>query len=406
MTHGNNSVLTSAFAQLLFTDVDGRARSFDVPTSRLDSVKLRQTIDASAVTHGLSGHRDIRLVPDLAAEYLVGGERWLMCDSHTEKGDLIDSRAMLRSQVEFLENLGYSALIGTEAEFFLFEPGTPRPQPSDRRGYWEAAGSTRGQAVCREVMSQLHQCGIPPIGSHHEVSSGQWEVIFEHGDPVQAADRFIVFKLITRQVAARHGLLASFMPRPSPTLFGNALHVHASLVDSKSGRPVFYDANAEHGLSTVFHAFRRGAMARSQALTGLANSTVNSFRRLVPGSGSPTTVQWSATERSVAWKGVCAGPQTRLEWRTPDSACNIYALLAALLAAGADGIRTMPSADPPATSLPRTLDAALAALEADDVLTRTLDGFLPVYLASRRAELDDWSSAVTDWEIDRFLESV
>ncbi|MEU5840001.1 glutamine synthetase family protein [Streptomyces diacarni] len=394
------------FAQLVFTDIDGRARSFDVPSARLDGNISPPTLDASAVTHGLSDHHDIQLVPDPAAEYLVDGEPWLMCGTRTGEEDTIDARAALQSQVESLANLGFSAFVGTEIEFFLFELGGAQPQPSDRRGYWQAVGSTRGQAVCREVMTLLQQCGIRPLGSHHEVAHGQWEIIFEHSDPVQAGDRFVIFKLITQQVAARHGLVASFMPRPSSKLFGNALHIHTSLVNTDSAQPVFYDASAEHGLSSVFHAFRRGVMAHTQALTGLANSTVNSYRRLVPGSGSPTNTRWSATERSVTWKGVCAGPQSRLEWRTPDSACNVYALLAGLLAAGADGVRTSACDDLPPAALPRTLDAALGVLENDAVLRRALAGFLPVYLASRRAEFEEWSSTVTDWEIDRFLESV
>ncbi|WP_416482153.1 glutamine synthetase family protein [Streptomyces sp. CL12] len=425
------------FIQLLFVDTAGRLKSLEVPAERWDElIEGGWTLDGSVLLgHSEPGFSDLRLRPD-PETFLrrpwdsPGGRRigMVFCDVLKADGELFEAapRTVLRKGVLALQERGMAPSFGVEAEFYLVRPtggAMPGGAPADTSGYWDLAADEEADEVCRDISSALAGMGFKVSGHHHEVCAGQREIVFEHDTALRTADRFLLLKHTARVMARRRGMRAIFMPKPFPHLYGNALHVHASLHDG--AHPLFADATAVDGLSPLFRQAIAGVLEHSPALTALGNPGVNSYKRLVPGSGTPVHRSWARHNRSTAFKvaGDPASPASlRLELRSPDPSANPYLLFTGILAAFADGIdRALKPADPceePADTLtpgelaargigqlPTEMSTALRALESDPVMVGSL-GELTVrsFTTGCRAQWADSQRVITPWEFEQYAE--
>lgn len=429
------------FVQLLFTDVAGRLKTLEVPSARWAEVRdSGWTLDGAVLLgHGDPEHSDLRLVPDPSTfvhrPWTTPSGRtvgMVFCDILDTSGRpfAADPRAVLRRAVEASEARGQRPVFGVEAEFYLLRRGAPGTAgaPADSAGYWDLSVDEQADEVCRDISEALGLMGFTVDGHHHEVCPGQRELVFRHGDALTTADRLLLLKHTARVMARRRDMSAVFMPKPLAHLYGNALHVHVSLdgTGAESG-PLFHDAADPNGMSALFHDSLAGVLEHAPALTALGNPTVNSYKRLVPASGTPVHASWARRNRSTAFKvaGDTAVPRSlRLELRSPDPATNPHLLFAGVLAAFADGqdrgLKLPDACEEPAdtlapealaargiTSLPTDLPSALRALE-EDATVRSALGDLVAHAVTlnSRADWASWHSLITPWETERYAETV
>lgn len=328
-------------------------------------------------------------------------------------------RNVLRRQVQAAEAQGLRVMTGVEPEFHLLMPdGTAISDPADtaEKPCYDQSAVMRRFDVIAEICDAMLSLGWEPYQNDHEDSNGQFEMNWAFAAADVTADRHSFFKFMVKSVAERHGLRATFMPKPLPDLTGNGCHVHVSAWRG--------DVNAfagEGGLSDVGRHFLGGIMRHAAALSAIANPTVNSFKRMFAGttaSGAtwaPSTITWAGNNRTHMVR--VPGPG-RFELRLPDGAANPYLLQAAIIAAGLDGVAT--EADPGAPldvdmqaegavtrapRLPRNLLDALRAFEADEALGAALgEPFRAAYLKLKRAEWDAYMAHFTEWERARTLD--
>lgn len=446
MRHTRQSVLQQLqdeeikFLRLQFTDILGQAKNVEVPRTQFEKALSGDvTFDGSAV-QGFTRveESDMLLAPDLST-FLVypqfsrdEGERGrvarLICDVNLPDGTPFsgDPRRVLRAQVERAAALGFELYVGTEPEFFLFERGASGEATTlthDKAGYFDLAPIDRGERIRREIASRLVEMGFEIEASHHEVAPGQHEIDFRYAPVMEAADRIATFKFVVKRVALEHGLLASFLPKPIAGVSGSGMHCHLSLL--RDGQNVFDDPAGEHGLSVTAHHFVAGLLDHAAGMAAVTNPLVNSYKRLVGGFEAPVNIAWSTSNRSALIRiPAKRGASTRAELRLPDASCNPYLALAVILAAGLDGLERELE-PPPAIArnifkmtvrekrhhrvkdLPTDLREAVDELEGDEVLARALgEHVMEHYLAAKRAEWREYSEAVHQWELNKYLDLV
>lgn len=335
------------------------------------------------------------------------------------------SRQVLRRQVARLRERGWTLHVGIEPEFFLLRRGADgRWQVADDQDRldkpsYDLKAIVRRHGFLDDMRRHLTALGFELQQMDHEDATGQYEINYRHDDALAAADRYQLFKLTAHAVAAQHGMVFSAMPKPLAQAPGSGLHFHLSLSD-EAGQAVMADATGPMGLSVTGLRFAAGLLAHGDALAALCAPTVNSYKRLaVSESASGTT--WSPV-----WKSIGDNNRTcllravagRMEWRLPDAACNVYAALAAVLAAGLDGIdRELPApeaeeadlyqrhaaGEPMPPRLPRDLHEACAALRADALLRDDVGArFCDQFLTLKQAEWDAYAQQVSDWELERY----
>ncbi len=293
----------------------------------------------------------------------------------------------------------------------------------DKAGYFDLAPIDRGERIRREIANRLVEMGFEIEASHHEVAPGQHEIDFRYAPALETADRIATFKFVVKRIALEYGLLASFLPKPMAGVSGSGMHCHLSLF--RDGQNVFDDSEGEHGLSATAHHFVAGLLDHAEGMTAVTNPLVNSYKRLVPGFEAPVNIAWSTSNRSALVRiPAKRGPSTRAELRMPDPSCNPYLALAAMLAAGLDGIERQLE-PPPAIQrnifrmtvrekrhhrvkeLPADLREAVDELEKDEVIAAALgEHVMEHYVAAKRAEWREYSSAVHAWELERYLDLV
>ncbi|MGW1073099.1 glutamine synthetase family protein [Streptomyces sp. NPDC002537] len=429
------------FVQLLFTDIAGRLKTLEIPAARWAAVRDEGwTVDGSVLLgYGDPAHSDLRLVPDpgtlLDRPWLTASGRrvaMVFCDVLDAQGRpfAADPRAVLRRAVRASEDRGQRPAFGVEAEFYLLRDAGPDTAglPSDPGGYWDLGVDEEADEVCRDISEALDLMGFTVTGHHHEVCAGQREIVFQYGDAMDTADRLLLLKHTAHVMARRRGMTAVFMPKPLAHLYGNALHVHASLTATGDDpKPLFHDATDPHGMSALFRSSLAGVLDHAPALTGLGNPTVNSYKRLVPASGTPVHRSWARHNRSTAFKVVGntdVPASLRLEMRSPDPAANPHLLFAGILAAFADGqdraLKLPEPCEEPADELvpadlaargiaplPTDLPTAMRSLEEDGVIRAAL-GDLATDAVTRnsRADWAAWHRVITPWEIERYAETV
>lgn len=427
------------FISLQITDVTGAVKSVDIPVDRLEKA-LNEGIwfDGSSV-EGFARiqESDMRLLLDPDTYAVLPWSRpefrraRLFCDIYQPDGKpfLGDPRGTLKRVLERLKAHGWIYNVGPEPEFFLFKRNGPtiHPVPNDVGGYFDFSASDEAERVRTELMDALAKIGLTVEMGHHEVALGQHEIDFEFDDALRTADNILTMKYTVKAIAAQHDLVASFMPKPIFGINGSGMHCHQSLFD-KSGNNLFFDENNTYKLSKIGHGFIAGQLAHARAFAAVVAPTVNSYKRLVPGYEAPVYVGWAQINRSALIRIPRYTPgrekSLRAELRCPDPSANPYLALSVMLAAALDGIdKELPLVEPlndinvyhltpeeraekDIAELPGSLAEALNLLKDDPVIQEALG---PVtYEAFHRAkwaEVDEYRMKVTDWELERYLET-
>jgi glutamine synthetase len=428
------------FICLQFTDVTGAVKSVDIPVQQLaGAVEDGVWFDGSSV-EGFARiqESDMRLILDPATYAILPWSQperrraRVFCDIYRPDGNPFagDPRGVLKRTLARLESRGWCYNVGPEPEFFLLRRNGPEeihPVPHDIGGYFDFSAADEAQRVRGELMLALESMGLEVEMGHHEVALGQHEIDFRFADALRTADNVVTLKYTVKALAAQHGLIATFMPKPIFGINGSGMHCHQSLFDSR-GDNVFYDAKDEFHLSPAAYGFIAGQIAHARALAGVVAPTVNSYKRIVPGYEAPVYICWAQINRSAMIRIPRATPNrplsVRAELRFPDPSCNPYLAFAVMLAAGLDGIeRKLPCPKPVNNlniyemdeselgklgigQLPGSLPEALAALEGDPLLVETLGPeAAEAFVRAKRAEWDDFRIRVTDWEIRTYLET-
>ncbi|MFZ5911439.1 MAG: type I glutamate--ammonia ligase [Chloroflexota bacterium] len=429
------------FISLQFSDVTGAVKSVDMPIKGLEEALAEGVwFDGSSV-EGFARiqESDMRLVldPDTytmlpwAAEERKRGR--VFCDIYTPDGDPFegDPRGILKRLRAKIAERGWTLNVGPEPEFFLFKRGEGNgegvhPVPHDVGGYFDFSPSDEAVRVRTELMDALNHMGLEIEVGHHEVALGQHEIDFRFADVVRAADNVLTLKYTVKAIANKHGLVASFMPKPIYGINGSGMHCHQSLF--KDGSNLFFDDANEFKLSKVAYGFIAGQLQHARALAALVAPTVNSYKRLVPGYEAPVYIGWATANRSALVRipryNEGRPKSVRAEVRFPDPSSNPYLAFGALLAAGLDGVDK--GMTPPAPlnnvnlyelnkeerarmgvgELPGSLAEALTELDKDEVLKAALGPV--IYEAFTRAKWEEWDDYrlhVTDYEVERYLET-
>lgn len=353
---------------------------------------------------------------------------FLLADFGDDEGPLAYAcpRSLLRKVVQKAETMGLTAHFGPEYEWFVYretpeslaekEGLLPQPLTPGMFGY-SGLRSGLNSNYLGELFDQLHAFRVSLEGLHTETGPGVLEAAIIHQPALEAADRAILFKQGVRQISYRHGLLASFMSKPSVDLPGCGGHLHQSLW--QGGKNIFHDPEDQHGMSAVLRHYLAGQLALLPAFLPLFAPTVNSYKRYVSGSWAATHANWGVDNRTVALRVIPGGPKsTRLETRVPGADANPYLAIAAALAAGLYGIEQQLSLelDPvngsayeqaSGFSLPDNLGAATGAMEVAGAAAELLgEDFSKHFIATRKWEWNEYQKAVTDWERRRYLEII
>ncbi|MBI4728578.1 MAG: glutamine synthetase [Acidobacteria bacterium] len=416
------------FLRLWFTDVLGFLKSFAIPAEELERAFAEGvTFDGSAI-EGFARDREEDLVarPDpFTFQVLPWGEQavgTMFCDIATPDGAPFpgDPRAVLRRVVERARSMGFALYVGPEIEFFLFrdESGT---ELLDHGAYFDVTTMDVSSDFRRRVIRALERLGIPVEESHHEVAASQHEIDLRYADALTTADSIMAFRLAVKEVAREIGVYATFMPKPIQGQWGSGMHLHLALF--RDGRNAFADGEA--GLSETGRLFVGGLLRHARAFTAVTNQWVNSYKRLVPGFEAPVYASWGRHSRSALVRVPPPKPgrpeSTRVEIRSPDPACNPYLALAAILAAGLDGIATC--AAPPgevldvaewaadaeraaegSRPLPASLAEAVGDLEASALMREVLGNFVLEWIVrNKRADWAAYRTHVSPFEVERYL---
>ena len=425
------------YIDLQFVDILGAIKSVTIPAHRLQRVKEhREWFDGSSV-EGFAriSESDLYLRPDLTTFAVLPdpdeSQRTarVVCDAYTPAGEPFpgDPRYILRRITDEARDAGFVYNVGPEMEFFLLQPpatSDSAPLPHDTAGYFDSSTDLAYQ-VRKEMVTYLERMGIEVETSHHEVASGQHEIDFHYMPALEAADAALTVKLVVRAVAQRHGLHASFMPKPVFGSAGSGMHVHQSLFSLDDGTNLFADREDRYGLSPIAKHFIAGQLEHARGISAILAPLVNSYKRLVVGYEAPVYISWARMNRSALIRVPEITPgdneATRIELRLPDPSCNPYLAFAVMLRAGMDGIeRELPLAEPveenlfavdplrrmaySAGVLPSNLTEALDELEKDDVICETLGPhLLGRFLEAKRMEWEDYRVQVTPWELTHYL---
>jgi len=321
--------------------------------------------------------------------------------------------------------MGFEYNVGPELEFFLFKNGQEKLLPIDSDGYFDLA-TDASHAIMRDITTALETFGIEVEASHHEVAPGQYEVDFSYGEALTTADRLLTLRVTVKAIAQRHGLRASFMPKPIIGMAGSGMHVHQSLFDIKTAKNAFYDMSDNYRLSKTAYNFIAGQLYHIKGMMPVLCPTVNSYKRLVTGFEAPVYISWARTNRSALvrvpnWFEDKPN-SARIELRCPDPACNPYLAFAVMLSAGLDGVeKNTPLSEPVEEdlykfdearltsmnieTLPSSLYEAIGELKNNLLMQDALGGHLfKRYIAIKTREWNEFKMQVTPWEIEKYID--
>ncbi|KAB1186920.1 MULTISPECIES: type I glutamate--ammonia ligase [Haloferax] len=426
------------FLRLQFTDILGTVKNVSVPASQAEKAFTEGIyFDGSSIDGFVRiQESDMRLEPDPSTFAILpwrqkenSAAARLICDVfNTSTGEPFegDPRGVLKRAIERADEMGYDINAAPEPEFFLFEEdenGRATTVTNDAGGYFDLAPKDLASDVRRDIIYGLESMGFDIEASHHEVAQGQHEINFTYDDALSTADNVATFRSVVRAIAAEHDLHATFMPKPIARINGSGMHTHISLF--QNGENAFHDDDDEFNLSETAKQFTAGILEHAPAVTAVCDPTVNSYKRLVPGYEAPVYIAWSDRNRSALIRKPAARTPaaSRIEARFPDPSCNPYLALAALIHAGLDGIeRGLECPDPVRENiyefdeekreeygietLPKDLGAAVDALEEDEVIQNALgDHVYDKFVEAKRAEFKDYLVSVSEWELDRYLET-
>jgi glutamine synthetase len=422
---------------LWFTDVLGFLKSFAVTSEELEQA-FQEGIgfDGSAIEGFARVQESDMLARPEAGTFQImpmqqsdAGVARMFCDIYTPDGRPFwgDPRFVLRRNLERASERGFTFYVHPEMEFFVFE-GTDAATPIDSGGYFDFTPADVTQELRRDTISALERVGIPVEFSHHEVAPSQHEIDLRHADGLTMADSVMTYRLVVKEMAAKRGMYATFMPKPSTDLPGSGMHTHISLFEGDQN--AFHDSSDDYHLSKVAKAFTAGLLTHAREITAVTNQWVNSYKRLTTGRGYPITeapafVCWGRHNRSALIRVPMYKPRkeqsTRIELRSPDPACNPYLAFSVILAAGlkgidegyeltseaADNIYEMTTSERRARGieqLPADLHEAIEIMETSELVAETLGEQVFEYLLrNKRTEWDSYKEYVSPYELKRYL---
>ena len=422
--------------RVLYPDLHGVARGKDVPIAEFDHVLdhglrfcaavMGTDLRHTPVVGGDEGYPDLIARPDMTTVVTLPWEPGVAsCIADLEPAEggvpIADPRGAVRRAVEDLRTTGLNPVVGPELEFFLLqhdpaaEHGIRRHIDQPSKVYTVGPQADPG-GIVRATSEALAALGLDVLASGHEFMNSQYEINLRHADALPAADQAFRLKTSVKDIAAQHGVVATFMGKPFNDQGGSGMHLHVSLnLDERNA----FDAPAEEdGISAELRAFTAGVLAHGAGLMAFLNPTVNAYRRIQPDSLAPTHANWGLDNRGTFVRiPPERGAGTRIEVRVADGAANPYLAIAAVLSAGAHGVREGLRPPPPVhgdayradpeaigRALPASLDAALDALEGDEVLRRALGPeIVETFLAVKRFEVGRHRAWVSDWEIAEYM---
>ncbi|HZQ26393.1 MAG TPA: type I glutamate--ammonia ligase [Acidimicrobiales bacterium] len=423
------------FIQLWFTDVLGTPKAFSITPADLEiALEEGMTIDGSAVD-GFSRvqEADVLARPDAKTFQILPLPQHeapvarMFCDVTNLDGTAFagDPRNVLRRALESARERGFSFYASPDLEYFYFaQASTTAPlKPLDNGSYFDLTPSDVANDVRKETVLTLEDMGIPVEKSQHEDAPSQHEIDLRYTDALTMADTVMTTRMVVKEVASRHGIYATFMPKPLAGVQGSGMHTHLSLFEGDTN--AFHDPGDEYGLSKVAKGFIAGLLTHAREITAVTNQWVNSYKRLVVGYEAPVYVAWARNNRSVVVNVPHAKrgkfESTRIEYRAPDPAANPYLAFAVILAAGLKGVHEgYPLAEETVanlyqstaeermaegiTTLPGSLSEAVAEMERSELVAETLgEHVFEWFIRNKRAEWAEYKTQVTQFELDRYL---
>ena len=424
-----------AFIRLGFADIFGQQKNIAVTSSQLDRVLNNEiTFDGCALEGLINNEDDLFLYPDLQTFNIYpwrpqsGKVARMFCNVYTrdQKPYEGDPRGVLQRVVAGAQQENLNIVVNPELEFFLFdldEQGKATNHTGEEAGYFDVAPADQGENVRRDIILNLEEMNFDITSSYHEKAPAQHEIHFSSEPAVRCADMIMTFRMAAKTIAKRHGLYASFLPKPLEGEYGSGLHMNFMFLDAL-GKNLLYDPEDPMQLSEMGYSFISGILEHAKGMTLLTNPIVNSYKRLVPGYDAPVNIGWAGTcgSRSVLIRiPSIRGSRTRIELRSPDAACNPYLVMAVAIAAGMDGIKRGLKAVPELTEdkiirdrdplttntdqlIPQTMGDAILAFAQDDFIRGVLgDGIYEKYLTAKKREWEAFRTRITQWEIDEYL---
>lgn len=421
------------FIRLWFTDVLGFLKSFSITPAELETA-LEEGLgfDGSAIDGFSRAHEaDMLARPDPTTFQILSwrpdnsGDARMFCDIVTPDGEPFpgDPRHVLRRNLQRAADLGFSFYVGPEIEYFYFEDAGPEPRVLDSGGYFDLTPLDVAHEYRRSTIVSLEKLGIPVEFSHHEVSPSQHELDLRHTDALTMADSIVTTRLTVKEIALEQGLYATFLPKPLAEYDGSGLHLHLSLFDGEQN--AFHEAGSDYGLSKVAHGFVAGLLRHASEITAVTNQWVNSYKRLVGGFDAPIYETWARNDQTalVRIPATKKGKidSTRIEYRSPDPACNPYLAFSVILAAGLAGIENnydlppemghsvlrMTEAERRASAirkLPANLSEALHAMEGSSLARSALgEHVFEWFLRNKRREWERYEQHVSRYELEHYL---
>jgi glutamine synthetase len=428
------------FIRFWFTDILGQLKSFAVGREELEgALEEGMGFDGSSITgFNRIEESDMIAMPDPATysvlPWRANGEKGnvarLFCDVLKPGGEPYegDPRYVMRRALARMEELGFDAFyIGPELEFFYFASDDlgPDGQPVilDKGGYFDLTTLDAGSDLRRDTVNSMKTLGIPVEYTHHEVGPSQHEIDMRYADGLRMSDNAMTYRITVKEIAALHGVYATFMPKPLFGENGSGMHTHQSLFTD--GKNAFFDPDGDHHLSSTAKSYIAGLLHHAREISALFAPNVNSYKRLVPGYEAPVYVAWSQRNRSALVRVPVYHPgkeqATRCELRCPDPSCNPYLTFAAMLHAGLEGIEKgyeLPEpmernlyelshderAERGIEQLPETLGEAIEVLAESELVRKALgEHIFPRYVELKREEWEEYRIQVSRWELDRYL---
>jgi len=421
------------FIRLWFTDILGMLKSFAITVEELEaaleegmgfdgsSIEGFARIDESDMV-ALPDPDTFQLLPWRPREHHAVAR--MFCDILLPGGEPFDGdpRYVLKRNLERAAEMGYTFYVGPELEYFYFKDSNGT-EPLDRGGYFDLTPLDAATDLRRETVLALEEMGISVEYSHHEVATSQHEIDMRYTDALTMADNVMTYRLVVKQIALRHGVYATFMPKPVYGINGSGMHTHQSLF--KGEHNAFFDPDDEYHLSEVAKAYIAGLLKHAPEITAVTNQWVNSYKRLVPGYEAPVYLSWARRNRSDLIRVPEYRPghekATRIEFRSPDPACNPYLAFSVMLAAGLEGIEKGYEPPPPVEenvyemspeererrgigTLPASLLEAILLAEKSELVRKALgEHVFEAFIKNKKIEWDLYRTQVTDYEIKRYL---
>ncbi len=421
------------FIRLWFTDILGFLKGFAITVDELEvALEEGMGFDGSSIQgYARIDESDMIAKPDPSTFQIIP---WrpkekavarMFADIYEPDGTPYkgDPRWVLKKYLKKAQELGYTFNVGPELEYFYFKTSDPTLQPLDRGGYFDLTPLDVATELRRETILTLEAMGIRVEYSHHEVAPSQHEIDLRYTDALTMADHAMTYRLVVKEIALQHGVYATFMPKPVFGQNGSGMHTHQSLF--KGDKNAFFDPKDEYHLSKTAKCYIAGILKHSKEITSITSQWVNSYKRLVPGYEAPVYISWARRNRSALVRVPMYKPgkekATRIEFRSPDPACNPYLAFAVMLAAGLKGIEKNYELPGPIEedifemsegsrkkhgidSLPGNLLEAVQLTEKSELVRETLgDHIFQKFIENKKIEWDQYRTHVSQYELEKYL---